>query len=141
MADLTLPGTIPGLLRRGSPVAIRGAPGRDYAGEVRRVDEADGTVLASWNEMFSPWWWPLRDVALDLTDPTGAAHAAWWAFPRWQSRWHEPLCDGVGREQWDEYAAGSHLLGEAMNGAEPLTDDQRLALRDLCLRLHEVTRG
>ena len=68
--DLTLPGTIPGLLRWCSPVinldrrcivhnsAVHNGYGRINIG-------ADVVVLP-------------EEVALDLTDATGRAHAAWW---------------------------------------------------------------
>ena len=77
---LTLPGTIPGLLRRGSPVFVH--------------DRA-AVVVDLWTNDLGPWVgfcfidWddePAQDgcraddecLALDLSDPTGRAHAAWW---------------------------------------------------------------
>lgn len=81
MDDLTLPGSIPGLLRRGSPVLL--------------LDGIDGPV---WSHMPPAAVSELREsgtyawvaagrycdgfvtgmLALDLTDATGRAHAAWW---------------------------------------------------------------
>ena len=77
-AAITLPGAIPGLLRRGSPCLFRdgdgpitlhvanyerdefmGGVGRDYQHSYTNGAEAAGLLL-------------------DLTDATGRAHAAWW---------------------------------------------------------------
>lgn len=71
-ADLTLPGTIPGLLRRGSPVLDRGVPGV-YLRSVQGDDFAKIGLLHGEVGML-----PLSLVELDLTDATGRAHAAWW---------------------------------------------------------------
>lgn len=115
--DLTLPGTIPGLLRRCSPVAIMRDGGKVSAFGVV-VDQPSDRV--TWvrvlrdhdDEGPSPWD---RDcVALDLTDATGRAHAAWWlagtfagemerqsALSVWRHR------EGAGRAWRLEGAAGS----------------------------------
>lgn len=68
--SLTLPGTLPGLLRLGSPVwAI--LPQR-----VLVVSElGTGTVPTA---LCGPHWYMLTELALDLEDETGRAHAAWW---------------------------------------------------------------
>lgn len=76
--NLTLPGSIPGLLRRGSPVVtaeplriggITVMPGsRGVMSDLSLVSMALGEVRLENASM----------VALDLTDPTGRAHAAWW---------------------------------------------------------------
>ena len=82
MADLiTLPGSIPGLLRRGSPVIGSG----EFAGRrgvivdpplggshVVVAFEATATADASGE------WLPRAELDLDLTDATGRAHATWW---------------------------------------------------------------
>ena len=86
MADLiTLPGSIPGLLRRGSPVIGSGK----FAGRrgvivdaslggshVVVAFEATATADASGE------WLPRAELDLDLTDATGRAHAAWWLLDR-----------------------------------------------------------
>lgn len=86
MTALTLPGTIPGLLRRGSP-AFRLALGdasRQEAILVHAIAErpqlygGDGSELCAEIRSGPLVWWPTRCLALDLTDPTGRAHAAWW---------------------------------------------------------------
>lgn len=76
MSTLTLPGTISGLLRRGSPVLapvslrVR-AVGRRALVEGEHLDT--GMVALADGAMEAP-----ADVHLDLTDATGRAHAAWW---------------------------------------------------------------
>ena len=94
MADLTLPGSIPGLLRRGSPVIYqqRGV-GDDVGGGWSAIDNAarapvralvvdpmesrPAKVLLSTCRSSSVRARAVH-VALDLTDATGRAHAAWW---------------------------------------------------------------
>lgn len=85
MAELltSLPGDIPGLLRRGSPVAFLPVPvvSASSNGTARGVviDVTDPTPVYV-------LWWPLARLepqpapylALDLTDPTGRWHAACW---------------------------------------------------------------
>ena len=82
MADLTLPGAIPGLLRRCSCIVVTG--GR-YAG--RRgilAEDPDGCprvlVLldASGGDDVVLEVLDVSDIALDLSDPTGLIHAVWW---------------------------------------------------------------
>lgn len=81
-----LPGTIPGLLRRGSPVVATSARergtylglsehGETYGGDpLHHVALHDTTGPAPWVSDAAP----LVALALDLTDATGRAHAAWW---------------------------------------------------------------
>ncbi len=99
----TLPGDIPGLLLRGSPVVIdfwrahchnleaTGDPDLDgrpedfrCSGCITSVD--DGVFFAAWlssegedggaDDIHQDW------MTLDLTDRTGRAHAAWWVRER-----------------------------------------------------------
>mgnify|MGYP003559035193 CR=1 FL=1 len=76
-APLTLPGTIPGLLRRCSPVTSEdgSARGLIYAmpGYYRAYPDWWGV---NWNYLLQPC--DATRLHLDLTDPTGRAHAAWW---------------------------------------------------------------
>lgn len=76
MADLILPGTIPGLLRRGSPVIAPVSKrvrvlGRRALVEGEHLDT--GLVLLADGALEDA-----SDLRLDLTDATGRAHAAWW---------------------------------------------------------------
>ena len=64
----SVPGDIPGLLRRGSPlVYARWRDSRAVVGEAKAFQ---------WKEDNGPWQ-PSDVWHLDLTDPTGRAHAAW----------------------------------------------------------------
>jgi hypothetical protein len=79
MSPLTLPGTIRGMFRRCSPVValVATAAGDVFfaAGARAIVSEVDydaGLVLIEGG------WFALDQWALDLSDPTGRAHAAWW---------------------------------------------------------------
>lgn len=84
---LTLPGSIPGLLRRGSPV-VYSARGREYAAtlcEQRRFALGRDEIVYDVHRVgvppeVSPY--DTLDVPpdLDLSDATGRAHAAWWTL-------------------------------------------------------------
>lgn len=77
---LTLPGTIPGLLRRGSPV-WHPRLGAKTPCVVVACHTNDRTARVGY-----PWpidgedgdTWALDALDLDLTEATGRAHAAWW---------------------------------------------------------------
>ena len=83
MSELTLPGDIPGLLRRGSPVVFRS--GGHVPGTVAKFADHKGITDVPW-----VWWEPhnepngvgkpsLRNsILLDLSDPTGRLHALLW---------------------------------------------------------------
>jgi len=114
--DLTLPGTIDGLLRRGSPIVGQ----RGSRGLVLELTNHDvmGDGVRAWHYAGSKAGFaPLKHVSLDLRDPTGRCHAAWWANDR---------CSSSDLLECD--------LTPAMNGRD-MTDDEIRALRDLCLRL------
>ena len=80
-AALTLPGTIPGLLRRGSPVIDdRGRRAAVTVWFVRQ-DFVTWTIVGDDLDEIPKWQHGEglpAGVALDLTDATGRAHAAWW---------------------------------------------------------------
>jgi hypothetical protein len=78
MSPLTLPGTIPGLRLHSAPVIYLRTGDRGVA-----MLTPDGRIVVMfcpagargpWTEAASP-----DELALDLSDPTGRAHAAWWA--------------------------------------------------------------
>lgn len=125
MSALTLPGTIPGLLRRGSPVVFG-----THRGDVMSVETTDDGIEAGVvDENGAAWWFgptgPVitDDLHLDLTDPTGRAHAAWWAF---------------GRRGWRNVAMNLFTLIDARRGCD-MPDADIARLRDLCLALAGVT--
>ena len=127
MTDLTLPGIIPELLRRGSPCTHDDGSGRlvvlTPADQLpaRMVDVADavnGDVVA-----FSA-----AHLALDLTDATGRCHAAWWLLNEAEN---VTVSCGVTQEE------AQALLFMAMYG-KPMSDDDVRALRLVCLHVAGV---
>ena len=96
MSDhILLPGSIPGLLRRGSPCVLTGPDDtgaevecdgcRVLAGEllvIVEVDERSAIVAGGTDDTDGPRWSEVlpTSLSLDLTDPTGRAHAAWWLW-------------------------------------------------------------
>ena len=106
-SDLTLPGTIPGLLRKCSPVHVDGRGGGvvvdkpgDKVGWFRVLcdgceDEPDAESRSC--------------VHLDLTDATGRAHALWWLAA------HTPQMYGAdpasGCDAFDSFSMGFSCVG------------------------------
>lgn len=111
----TLPGDIPGLLRRGSPIVYVG-PDRRRHGWIGLIEQVypDGQARIAWNAGVHGVE-RLGHVALDLTDATGRSHAAWWASAN----------GGIG----DGYLAAFAF------GARDMTPEQIDALCRRCLRL------
>lgn len=72
MSNLTLPGDIPGLLRRASPVEIH--EGR-YSGVVIYSIDPGIFLISDEDEIYKSFG---ADLALDLADATGRAHALWY---------------------------------------------------------------
>ena len=82
MTRLTLPGSIPGLLRRGSPVHIFATSQAPGASGVVTGAHPWGYRVAI-DHGVEDYWAPTEtfmaeDIGLDLADATGRAHAAWW---------------------------------------------------------------
>jgi len=72
----TLPGDVPGLLRRGSPVFWTTPRGQILSLGCSGSPRNDGMVgVAGFMRR-------VEDLALDLTDPTGRIHALWWWVPQ-----------------------------------------------------------
>lgn len=130
MSDLlnTLPGDIPGLLRRGSPVQALRHP--DARSTVITVTAQHARVGFPWviNDEHADALW-LDRLVLDLTDPTGRAHAAWWVQEQ-RARHH-----GGGGPDWLKTVAGWYtVLHLSMHGLD-LTPTQIDTLARLVLRL------
>lgn len=109
IAPLRLPATYPGLIRECSPAVVmstfRGMPPIAVAyGVVSSRIAGDIAWIANKSGIRD---YPLRDLALNLTDPTGIAHATWWlaghvsatwerdpSMTGWVLRWidHDCLC-------------------------------------------------
>jgi len=132
MTDLTLPGSIPGLLRRGSPVVKWWS----IVGDDGLADEeflASGAVLKRLDDDIAGQRWLCwfddprigKDVgappALDLRSATGRAHATWWAMANMDEDIH--LTQDARR-----------ALALALRGFEMSDDDVR-ALRLVCLHV------
>lgn len=124
----TLPGDIPGLLRRGSALLYTAA--LMPAVVVAVIDEEFGDSPMLSLAIFGqnvlsdrcvdvPSCEVRSQVVLDLTDPTGRAHAAWWALDR----------DGfgIGLDHGD-------LIEDATQGADMIPEEID-ALARLVLRL------
>jgi len=80
LTRLTLPGDTPGLLRRGSPIVLDGTPTTGVVVDLREPctvafhsPDGLGAVLTSR---------PPTVLRLDLRDPTGRTHLAWWIAER-----------------------------------------------------------
>lgn len=121
MTTPTLPGTIPGLLRLGT--TVRAADDIDRHGIVVGTGSSLGTLVYwHWSEVTT---WTLEvPVVVDLSDPTGRAHAAWWV----STFKHAPTDD----------EARAVLL--AMTGL-PMTDAEIERLRLVCLHVAGVSHG
>lgn len=117
--DLTLPGELPGLLRYPSPLA----------GNYQAVLSVDGdealVVYEDHRGDHGSRWEPLCALALDLTDPTGRVHAAWWA-----ERTFAQLLADTHRQSRE----AARVLAHARAGTD-MPDTEIATLRALCLRL------
>lgn len=76
MADLTLPGDIPGLLRRCSPVVVAEDLHEGKAMTLHAL--GNGFASGAVDGLSDVCAGHVASLALDLTDATGRAHAAWW---------------------------------------------------------------
>lgn len=148
---ITLPGDIPGLLRRGSPVLVpasaRIPPGpHEYA-------------LVDGEDIDSDGWWVWTSgrgralvapahIWLDLTDATGRAHAAWWLASHAKNWPHTQADAAAWCRLGDAWAIGpvhywpmSHVAFAGINPLDPrlLPDGSRWvdaeALRLVCLHI------
>lgn len=100
MDDLTLPGSIPGLLRRGSPVVLDTDEGQ-RRGVVVDADRAFGGHVVVMFEATPRHdaqsdYLPAARLALDLTDATGRAHADWF--------WRRHRCADLGPDHWSVHS-------------------------------------
>lgn len=93
--DLTLPGSIPGLLRRGSPVH----GDNNMRGIVLCVSPTIDVGWADTDPEDGSWCveddYGTESLALDLTDATGRTHAAWWLAERTRPEITEPMTASV----------------------------------------------
>jgi hypothetical protein len=123
VADLTLPGSIAGLLRRGSPVVVISTEDQTTDAFGTRLQVGDRAVLtddptgrwciatgATYDDLGPPWSeLAISALALDLTDETGRCHAAWWAIPKLVERYLRAPGDSD-RAAVERYNADFNLL-------------------------------
>jgi len=104
----TLPGDIPGLLRRGSPVCSEDGTGRGVVFGLPGYDAGRPHLYGiNWLHVIHTASVP---PCLDLSDPTGRAHAAWWVEERMASAVMGglfSLADSMGREVIDAVRLGA----------------------------------
>jgi hypothetical protein len=132
----SLPGSIPRLLDRGSPVLLDGTvfpatvTGMIYRDDVgsdaegRQPSHVDCAAIATYVR-------PLSAVALDLSEATGRAHAAWWA----RSVEAEPA-----HREWLQLMGipDNHTAVALAEAGYPMTAQQIDILRRMCLRLADL---
>ena len=132
MTTPTLPGTIPGLLRRGSPVIeddrIAVYLGADHYG-YHYVADLTPKRGCGHRIVQGP-------VDLDLSDPTGRAHAAWWLNDHDEDTLAQAACEVSGVDDDD---AWRWLIVSATSG-DPLPDARVERLRLVCLHVAGVSR-
>lgn len=93
-ADLTLPGTIPGLLRRGSPCVVAHPGGHWLDGRACTIHALrDGMASAAVDGCEAVVVFAESSLALDLTDRAGISHAGWW-LDRHRPRWADEVFFG-----------------------------------------------
>lgn len=130
MDTLTLPGTIPGLLRRGSPVVCVTAwdIGRRYARESLSAVVLDAEAT---RPRLSDYGHQDREsIALDLESATGRAHAAWWLLTEGTGPIRLLPFD-VSLDEWRD------VMDKAKTGGE-MTDWQITMLRAVVLHVAGV---
>jgi hypothetical protein len=79
--ELTLPGSIPGLLRRCSPIVVVAGPYEGWRGVAVEDPKGCQSVLVHIQDTDGQYLCEsiaLAGLALDLTDATGRTHAMWW---------------------------------------------------------------
>lgn len=131
MTGPTLPGSIPGLLRRGSPALV------PVSARVRAVGlralvgglgvDHDGVWVITDN---GARWEAPADVALDLSDATGRAHAAWFVVGKTSPETLDACA--VTPMEW-------RTVREAAVYGLPMSPASIDALRRVCLHVAGVT--
>lgn len=110
---ITLPGDIPGLLRRCSPV-VGNFPGAEgFRGTIGAVEGPRVWVADSLDKHAA--WLMIEETALDLTDATGRAHAAWWLAEKVGLA--KPSCVRWGAGESKQWVTGLWFLNGAENDA------------------------
>lgn len=121
---LMLPGDIPGLLRRGSPVQFRD---EDTPWTVAWVD-GDRACATPLDTVPLGMWGSLSDFSLDLSDPTGCVHAAWWLSGK-MINGTGPIARTLGIDTWEDI---DRLLLLAKSGVSLSAYQTKILHRVVC---------
>lgn len=126
---VSLPGAIPGLLRRGSPVIVL-----DGSGDPMVVGDMDerGRVYVPTHGCYDGecmQWEHAAGFALDLSDPTGRIHAAWWLADNNDAIERLPAFPGCTQNEFTAVLRGCAWPGRNM------TDEQIDILRRVVLHV------
>ena len=104
MDQITVPGSVPGLLRLGSVVLIQ-IGGGEAPGVVVRIGDSPVAIVSV--DGFTLTEARPEELSLDLTDATGRAHAAWYLGGVGAS-WHLS-CDG--HRRWEIHGGETPRAG------------------------------
>ena len=129
----TLPASIPGLLRRGSPVVATkrthaGVPAGHAGIAVVRLRRAVWSV--AWHPYSGPSPAQQSVIGLDLTDATGRAHAAWWLAEHGTP---SGICDFFEAAGIDP--ARFPAIIEPAGSGDPVSNEDMDMLRRVCLHV------
>lgn len=138
-ADITLPGSIPTLLRSRSPVIAHDQEQHIYGERCVYIGEHLDTGLAVVWRRSGEVLVDYDDLVLDLTDATGRAHAAWWLAAKGVKWWpdepnyttatwragqygafYSPMWE-LGRQHW--WPADFHVFAGLSHGDSRLLPD------------------
>lgn len=132
MDDLTLSGSITGLVQRGtSLIPRRPLVLKSTTGQTCMAEPMLGSRVLAWQEADSDGdvvvacdaglcWVPAGEFLVDLTSRTSRVHAAWWA---------------KGRVEWPLLGNSSMEALELARGGKDMTPNQIETLRDMVRRL------
>lgn len=137
--ELLLPGTIPGLLRRGSPVVCQTRPYHGWRGVYFDAPHCVAVVApGATQHLFIDV--VFTELHLDLTDATGRAHAAWALAARFKhlcetphgptgavwrrQRWHWPVWGLTGPAPSVDYPGTERTGGAASFAPRPTAPEQ-----------------
>lgn len=137
MNEHTLPGDLPGLVRRGAPVMLMHRVGvvvEDPLGctsvlvvvEAGEDDESEPAAMSCIS---------LSRLALDLTDPTGRIHALWWLLRLDDADTDPIIAFETSGKRWE------HIVGAVVTATDDLTPDDLVAFTRVLRAAAEVARG
>ena len=127
---------IPAAIRACSPVVCVSEPsvGSDVVGGlgvVRSTEDCDVSV--------NGWWTPRVCWALNISDPTGAAHLAWWLLAPEQARGFARMAQAIDATGWT-FDERLQILNMAARG-EAVGETALGHMRDYAHHIAGVTNG